>query len=191
MKVSEAIQKRRSIRRFKRKRVPVAVLKKLVNAGRLAPSGANIQPLEFVIVDKKGLVDKVFSTLAWASHIRPYGNPPQGAHPAAYIVVLNNSKKNGFCPDIDAAAAVENILLLAQEKRLGSCWLGSVDRKTLRRIIKIPKYCEIKFVVALGYPDDKPKVETLRDSVIYWKDKLGRLHVPKRSLKEVLHRNRY
>ncbi|MBS3825365.1 nitroreductase family protein, partial [Candidatus Bipolaricaulota bacterium] len=52
MEVSEAIRSRRSIRKFQDRRVPRDVLEELVDYARLAPSGMNKQPLEFVIVDK-------------------------------------------------------------------------------------------------------------------------------------------
>jgi hypothetical protein len=46
-------------------------------------------------------------------------------------------------------------------------------------------------VVALGYPAEEPVVEDLEDSVKYWKDESGRLHVPKRRLQDVIHFNRF
>jgi nitroreductase len=191
MSVYSVALRRRSIRRFKQKKIPLSILKKLINAARFAPSGANIQPCEFIVVDRKVIVDKIFPTLKWAGYIRPHGDPPPGAEPTAYIIVLINHRKKPFCAEADAAACVENILLVAQEKGLGSCWLGAIDKVKIRSIVKTPRYCEIKYVLALGYPDEEPKVEQAKNSIKYWKDKLGRLHVPKRSTKEALHRNRY
>ena len=191
MRVYEIALKRRSIRCFKGKKPPFKVLKRLVNVARLAPSAANLQPCEFIVVDKKKIRDSVFPALKWAGYIQPKGNPPQGKEPTAYIIVLINRKKRPMCAQADAAAAIENILLAAEDEGLGSCWLGAIDKAKIRKILKVPKYCEIEYVVALGYPDEKPQVEELKNSVRYWKDKKGFLHVPKRSLKETLHRNRY
>lgn len=189
--VNSAVLTRRSIRRFKKKKVPFAILKRLINAARLAPSAANLQPCEFVVVDKKETADKIFPALRWAGYIQPAGNPPKGKEPASYIVILINRKKKPLYGIEDASAAVENILLVAQDEGLGSCWLGAIERTKIRKILKVPRYCEIKYVLALGYPDEQPQAERLRDSVKYWKDKEGTLHVPKRSLKEILHRNIY
>jgi nitroreductase len=94
MNVYEATIKRRTIRRFKQKPIPLETLKKLVNAGRLAPSTANLQPIEYIIIDGADLVENVFETLKWAGYISPAGNPPQGERPVAYIIVLANKKKN-------------------------------------------------------------------------------------------------
>jgi nitroreductase len=191
MNVYNAILKRRSIRSFKQKRIPFVILKKLINAARLAPSAANLQPCEFIVVDKKYTIKKIFPTLRWAGYIAPYGNPRYGKEPVTYIVVLINKKKKALNAEADVAAAVENILLVAAGEGLGSCWLGAIDRDKIKSILKIPKYCEVKYVIALGYPDEKPQVERLKGSIKYWKDKRGALHVPKRSLEEVLYRNRY
>lgn len=193
MKVYNVALKRRSIRRFKQKRIPYYILKKLIDAARLAPSAANLQPCEFILVDKKEKVKKIFPALKWAGYIQPEGNPPKGKQPTAYIVALINKKKRPLevLSEADAAAAIENILLVAEDEGLGSCWLGAIDRDKIRRILRVPEFCEVRYMVALGYPDEKPKVEKLTDSVKYWKDKKGRLHLPKRGLKEVLHRNKY
>lgn len=191
MRVYNIAIRRRSIRRFKKKKIPFSILKKLINAARLAPSAANLQPCEFIVVDKKETVNRIFPTLRWAGYITPVGNPPEGKEPAAYIVVLINRRKRPLYGEEDASAAVENILLVAQDEGLGSCWIGSIGKNKIRNILKVPKYCEIKYVLALGYPDERPQMERLKDSIKYWKDKGGLLHVPKRSLEEVMHRNKY
>jgi nitroreductase len=192
-KVYDIVLRRRSVRRFRQKKVPSAVLRKLINAARLAPSASNLQPCEFIVVDAKEIVKGIFPTLRWAGYIHPQGNPPKGKEPVAYIVVLANKKKKPLqdSAEADAAAAIANIILVAREERVASCWLGSIDKADIRSILKIPSFCEIKYVVALGYPDERPKAERLKTSVRYWKDQSGRLHVPKRSLEEVLHRNKY
>jgi|TARA_B100002003_G_scaffold154171_1_gene142988 nitroreductase len=66
MNVYEAVIKRRTIRRFKQQSVSFEILEKIVNSGRLAPSGANLQPVEFLVVDILEHVVKVFEILMWA-----------------------------------------------------------------------------------------------------------------------------
>jgi nitroreductase len=183
------ILSRRSIRQFKPEPVSREILEKLVNAARLAPSAANIQPLEYIVVDDKELKQKLFLCLKWAAYISPKGDPKPGHEPAAYIVVLVNSslKEKGY--EYDAGAAVENIILAAWEQRVGSCWIISVEREKVQEILKIPGAYKIDSVIALGFPDEKPVVEEMKDSVKYWKDAEGRLHVPKRGLKDIIHFN--
>ncbi len=171
--------------------MPLPVLQKLVEAARLAPSGGNLQPWEFIIVNDPGVVSDIFSTLAWAGYIAPAGNPPEGKRPTAYIVVLQNLNINARTPVADLAAAIENILLQAVEEGLGSCWIGSVRRERLAELLSVPAGYTIDSVVALGYPDEQSVVEPFTGSVKYWRDQQGIFHVPKRSLAEIVHYNRF
>jgi nitroreductase len=190
--VYEAAVKRRTIRRFLQKPIPMEVLKKLLNAARLAPSAGNLQPCEYVLVTDRDLLDKVFSTLRWARYIAPEGTPKEGEKPVAYVVVLVNTRKAGEGGEIDCAAAIENMILTAWEEGIGSCWIGSVDRERLREILSIPEYCRICFVVALGYRAEEPIVEEMKgEDVKYWKDEKGVLHVPKRRLEDIVFINNY
>ena len=186
--VYELILKRRTIRSFRQKKIPLTLLKKLVNAGRLAPSGANLQPCEYVIVNHPTLLEKVFSTLKWAGYIVPAGNPPEGKKPTAYIIVLINKEINKY-GEKDAAAAMENMILAALEKGISSCWIGSIERKKLRKILGIPDKYKIESVLALGYPDEKSVIEEFKSSIKYWKDKQGVLHVPKKRMESIFHHN--
>jgi len=180
---------RRTIRRFQQQPIAIEILTSLVNAGRVAPSGANLQPLEFIIVDKTDLVEQVFTTLKWAGYISPAGNPPDGKRPMAYIIVLINTDIRKEKGEVDAAAAIENMILAALEKGVGSCWIGSIDRKETRKIFKLPENYKVDSILALGYPDESPVIEETENSIKYWKDASGRLHVPKRKLENVLHVN--
>jgi len=187
MTIYDLILRRRSIRRFLGKEVPPEILEKFINAGRLAPSGANLQPLEFIVVDDKNLLERVFSTLHWAKYLEN-GSPPEGERPRAYIVVLLNREIN---PEghYDVGLAVENIILTALEEEVASCCIGTIDRDELRRILAIPENFSIELVVALGYPGENSVTEEFTTSVRYWRDEKGLMHVPKRKL--IMHRNGY
>jgi len=191
MNVYEATIKRRTIRRFKQKPIPLETLKKLVNAGRLAPSSANLQPIEYIVIDGSDLVQKVFETLKWAGYISPAGNPPPGERPVAYIIVLADKKKNPGNCERDAAAAIENMILVAMEEGIGSCWLGSIDINKLTDILELPEHIKIDSVLALGYSNESPQIEKIKDSVKYWKDETGTLHVPKRNIDNIFFYNKY
>lgn len=185
----ELMLSRRSIRQFKPDPISRDILEKLVNSARLAPSGANLQPLEFVVIDDEGLRRKLFACLRWAAYIAPEGNPKPGCEPVAYVVILVNVdvRKSGY--ERDVGAAVENMILAAWEERIGSCWIGNADLNRIQKMLKIPENYKVDCVLALGYPDEDPIIEEMKDSVKYWKDSKGRLHVPKRRLDDVLHFN--
>jgi len=191
MSVYDLILSRRSIRQFLPEPVPREILKKLVNAGRLAPSGANRQPLEFVVIDEKKVTERIFPYLKWAGYINPEGDPKPGHEPTAYIVVVANTGIRKKAYEWDAGAAMENMILTALEEGIGTCWIASVEREEVRKIINLPEGFIIDSVLALGYPDESPVMEDMTHSVEYWKDDQGRLHVPKRKLDTVLHFNKF
>ncbi len=191
MTFHDLILSRRSIRQFKSEPIPEEILNKLVDAARLAPSAANLQPLEFIVVYDEKIRKKVFSCLRWAAYIASEGNPKPGHEPMAYVVTLVNTKIRDKGFERDAGAAAENLMLAAWEHGIGSCWIISIDRSPLQEILNIPESYSIDSVIALGYPDESPLVEEMKDSVRYWKDKSGQLHVPKRKLEDVIHFNKF
>jgi nitroreductase len=146
-----------------------------------------------VIVNEKTQVERVFEQLAWGAYVQPRRNPPAGRRPVAYIVVLINSERElGRFGVVDAAAAIENILLASWSKGIGSCWLASVKRERMVDILNIPAKYRIDSVVALGYPDETPLLEECAgEAVEYYLDDDDRLHVPKRLLKDITHVNTF
>lgn len=187
--IFQLIQTRRTIRRFQQKRISEEILFRLIRAAGLAPTGSNLQPLEFIVVNKREKLASVFSTTRWAGYITPKGTPPEGKRPVAYIVVLINRNIRQSGGYHDSGAAMMSMILTAWEEGIGSCWIGSVEREQLTKMLAIPAHYEIDSVLALGYPAEKPVVEKLSDSVEYWQDEEEVLHVPKRDPEDILHWN--
>ncbi len=191
MTIHDLIVSRRTIRQYRPKPVDRAILERLVDAGRLAPSAANMQPLEFYVVDDPSLRAKVFPCLKWAAYIQPDGDPRPGREPTAYVFVLVNTKIKDKMVEYDVGAAVENICLSALGEGIGSCWLISIDRPRIAEALGIPEECLIDSAIALGYPAETSVVEEFKDSPRYWKDEAGEFHVPKRARAAVMHVNRF
>jgi nitroreductase len=191
MTIHDLIVSRRTIRQFQSKPLDRAILEQAVEAGRLAPSAANKQPLEFVIVDDVEIRARIFPCLKWAAYIQPAGDPLPGQEPTAYIFVLVNSKIREKMYEYDVGAAVENICLSALGQGIASCWLISIDKPKIAGILGIPEGHLIDSVVALGYPAETSVAEEWKDSPKYWKDATGGFHVPKRKLKDVMHVNKF
>ena len=188
--IYESVIRRRTIRKFNQKVVPQEVLRKCVDAARLSPSGSNLQPLKYIIVNDKKLLPTVFSTLSWARNIPSYKHAPNEV-PTAYIVILVDTRireQAGHDPGI----AAMSISMVAYEEGLGSCILGSVDRPRLKEILKIPDHLQTLLVVALGYPIEKSKaVEMKGNDTKYWFDEQGVLNVPKRKLDDIVFWNTF
>jgi len=187
--IYDTILKRRSIRSFKQKEIDFEILKKCVNAGRLAPSAANLQPLEFIIVNEKKTCSKIFNALGFAGYLKDW-NPKESESPAAYIVILCNDPNNKWYVR-DASFASENIVLTAEGYKIGSCVICNIDKEKIRDILKIPEKIIIDSVIALGYKNEKSVIKDYTDSVKYYKDKDNVLHVPKKKMENVMHINKF
>lgn len=190
MGIYETIISRRTIRKFKQEKIDLKILKKIVNTGRLAPSAANLQPLEYLIIDDEDLKKEVFPNLAWAGYIKPEGDPGIGEEPVAYIIILANKKINP-APERDIGASAENMNLTCQEEGIGCCWIGAFKKKKINEIIRVPAGLSAELILAMGYPLEKPVSEDIEkdSSIKYYKDDSGTLHVPKRRLEDILHFN--
>lgn len=186
MEFKKLVYERRTIRRFSQKKISVDLLKELVDYARVAPMGNNLQSLEYFIVVDKNQRETIFPLLRWAGSLpEEMRTPEEGRRPMAYIIVLVNTeiKKKPF---YDVGAAVENILLGATDKGLGACWMGSVEREDLRSLLNIPDNYDISHVISLGYPDETSTIEPYNDTFKYWKDDNGQMHVPKKSLDDII-----
>jgi len=188
MELIEALKKRRTVRKFKRRDVDPEKLKKLVDWARLAPSGMNRQPLSFLLVDEEALERKIFANSGWGGNVE--WNPTEEERPPAYIVILIESDMDDWVARYDVGLAAENICLGALEYGLATCLLGSIDEDRLREIFSIPEDKKVGLTVAVGYPDQEAFTEPLEgDSTGYWLDEDLNFHVPKRDLEEILYIN--
>jgi len=186
----DVVISRRSVRRFREAPIPRDLLDRCINAARLAPSGSNLQPLEYIVVDDKKLVPEVYSCVRWAGYLRPHGDPPEGKRPSAYVIILKNSKVTPGDANFDVGEALENMILVAWAEGVASCQFGSADRDQLRKLLNISAGYEVPLVIAFGYPDETHAIEPYTDSPKYWRDKALVHHVPKRSLESIRHWNR-
>lgn len=195
MNIYEAVTKRRSIRRFKEKPVPYEVLKKCVDAGRLAPSGRNQQVCEFVIVDDKRILPEMFDNIGGSVKMPPEkGGPLPENTPKAYIVIVINQSREGDpgrrrITLYDIGLAAENIILTAFEEGLGCCPVLMFDEASIKKVLKIPEGYDIGLVIVMGYPDETSVAEVATDSTTGWVDENLVRHIPKRPLADVLHHN--
>lgn len=185
MKFIEAIEGRRSIRKFTRTDVTVESLKELIRAASLAASGANIQPIKYIIATGEKS-DSIFPLTRWAGYLKGEGSPTYEERPAAFILVLNdnNLRKSGY--ELDAGAAVQNMLLTAHSMGLGTCWLGAIDYEKISELAGISDQYKLISAVAVGYPAYKSIYEASKGDIKYYLDEEEVLHVPKRELAEII-----
>lgn len=185
MTVYEAIMNRRTIRKFKQDPISYDDLIKLVDCARMAAYGANSQPLKFKIIDDKIIKERVFEHTKWAAMLQD-GTPAANERPVAYIAVIGDTDiKKTF--EVDAGAAVTNMMLEAEEMGLASCWLGAINREEIKNILNLEDKYQVVYLLALGKPAQSSKAVLMQDSdTRYFLDKDGVLNVPKRSLDEII-----
>jgi len=190
METRDAIRARRTVRRFAAEPLPEGVLTELLDLARLAPSAANRQPLEYLVVDEESGRDTLFGHVTWGAYVKPRRIPSPEQRPPAYVVVLWNRDRSGF-PQWEAGAAIQNLLLGAVDLGLATCWMGGIDRDGIKAAFGVPEACDVVGVIAVGRPAESPVLEERDDEVKYWLDEDDVLHVPKRGVGAILHRRRY
>jgi nitroreductase len=186
--IKDLILKNRSYRRFY-ENVPIdrETLEELVDLARLSASGANRQPLKYILSYDPQKNALIFPHLAWAGYLKDWPGPSEGERPAAYIIILADTEinRNVGC---DHGIAAQSILLGATEKGLGGCMIGSLRLQELRKALAIPTRYEILLVIALGKPKETVILESVESGgdIKYWRDEKSVHHVPKRSLQDLI-----
>lgn len=189
--IRDLIVKNRSYRRFiQSEKISLEQLTSWVELARFSASGRNAQPLKYVLTNDEETNGKIFECLAWAGYLTDWKGPVEGEQPAAYITMLHDKSiaDKYFCDD---GIAAQSILLGAVEAGFGGCIIASVNRKKLSEILQIPEHLEIIQVLALGKPAEKVVIDDVVDGEIkYWRDENSVHHVPKRTLEELIVRNK-
>jgi nitroreductase len=188
MDMDTLVTRCRSYRRFdSTAAITEQTLRDLVSLARRTASGANRQPLRYVLSCTAKGNDLVFPTLAWAGYLPEWGGPKEGERPTAYIVVLLDTRVSSAA-DIDVGIACQTMLLGAVERGLGGCIFGAVKRGELASRLSLPEHLAISVVIALGKPVEKVVLEGLPTdgSIKYYREPDGTHHVPKRPLEDLV-----
>ncbi len=186
--IEELIQRNRSYRRFDEKTsIDMETLQSFVNLARLSASGANRQPLKYILSNEPSRNDQIFPCLAWAGYLTDWPGPAEGERPSAYVVILGD-KEIGANFGIDHGIAAQSILLGAVSRGYGGCMIATVKKERLNELLHIPDRYEILLVLALGKPVEVVKIDEVGPdgSIKYWRDAENVHHVPKRSLKDII-----
>jgi nitroreductase len=186
--LKELVVKTRSYRRFRGgEPVKLETLRELVELARLSASGANLQPLKYILCCDPATNARIFPLLAWAGYLKEWKGPAEGERPTAYVIILGDTeirKDSG----VDHGIAAQSIMLGAAEKGLGGCMIASIDRIAMRALLDIPERYEILLALALGVPKEQVVIEEVgpEGDIKYYRDAQGVHHVPKRPLDELI-----
>lgn len=148
----------------------------MLEAARLAPSACNKQPWRFVVVEdeatRRRLINEAFLT----------GIPMKWAENAGAIIALGMEKSaitHRIAPKIsgvdypllDLGIAGEHLVLQAEELGLGTCWIGWIKPKAIRRIVGWPRSIEPVGLITVGWPaagERKTRSRLALDEIVKW-----------------------
>ena len=156
----KAILERRSIRKYTDEKIAIEDIKEILKAAMQAPSAGNSQPWEFIVVDDKELFERVKKVHKYSFMLS------SASHGIVVCATPDKEIHKGYWPQ-DCAAAVENMLIKAQDMGIGAVWLGiypEEDRVVgLREIFNIDENIVPFAIVSLGYPDEEKKFDDRYD----------------------------
>ncbi len=161
MDLFEVIAKRKSVRKYQTTPVAKETVERIIDAARRAPSGNNVQPVEYVVVTNPEMRKKLAETCDYGRFI---------AEAPVCIVVFSKDTKYYL---EDGSAAVENILLAATALGLGTCWVAG-DKKyysrTIGNLLDVPHNYKLIALVSLGYAEGEATGKIKRDvnEVLHW-----------------------
>ncbi len=186
MRFLELALKTRSIRRFKQSiRLSRENIYPFVDSARLAPNAANLQVLRFSVVTSENNCAKIFPALKWAGYLEEWKGPEEGERPAAYIVIHAPDEEKPYTR-MDVGIAAAYIVLSASEAGYGSCIIMSFDCGIVAGAVNTPEDYRPQLVIALGVPGEEVILEAAIKDIKYWRDELGRHHVPKLRIEEII-----
>ena len=154
MEFSELIETRYSVRAYKPDPVEDEVLNQVLEAARLAPTAANRQPFQLIVIPTAGReaeLKRIYNRDWFAQAplvICACGIPAQGW-------IRREDDKN--YTEVDVAIVMDHLILAATSLGLGTCWIAAFDPMAAREVLDLPDGAEPIAFTPLGYPADQPK----------------------------------
>lgn len=153
MQFTELIRNRYSVRAYKPDPVEDEKLTAVLEAARLAPTAANRQPFQLIVIPTESRQEELkrIYNKEWFVQapliICACGLPGEvwkGEHGRDYL-------------GVDVAIVMDHLILAATDLELGTCWIGAFDADAAREILNLPEDAEPIIFTPLGYPADSPK----------------------------------
>ncbi len=185
MELKQAIEERRSIRKFKSDPLSDKAINEILESARLAPSGSNIQPARFVVVkssdirarlaactpcrfiaeapvifvccaDSKAMSERL-SRMSELEAAGAFSDTDMDVDNTKSFIgtELEESVVRSYV-SMNAAIAVEHMVLRAVDLGLGSCWIGAFNRKRVREILELEGNIHVLALLPVGYPAQSP-----------------------------------
>lgn len=153
MTIKECIFQRRTVRKYNKEKIPENILCEIIEAGLYAPSACNFQAWKVIVLEDDTKRD----------FIKLYGNGPRGGKPMiedcqqGILMTYRNDlgvsgrRYNDYIQS--AAAAIQNMILMASSLGVGCCWICDLpDENGIKRLLEIPENYDVIAFVSMGYP---------------------------------------
>lgn len=162
------IKNRRTTRKFKTEQIKDEELNEIIESGIYAPSAHNQQSWNFTVIQNQDLINELSVRTKKAAQnsevelFRKFGNNEKlHAFYGAPTIILVSGKEENSMPEVDCAAATENMLIAAEALDIGACWSGAItlllnnkeEFEQVKDRLQIPKGFKPYHVVALGYKE--------------------------------------
>jgi nitroreductase len=184
MNVLQAIRERRAVRDFKPEPVSAGMLYQLISAASWAPSAMNEQPWHFTVVTDKAVLDEI-SDRAKSWMLQNLATVPRPAHfrdilaepdfhifyHAPCLVVISTTSKGPWMSE-DAALAAQNLMLMATDLGLGSCWIGFaqgwLNTHEGHQLLDLPEGALVVAPVIIGHARTTPPPVARKARLVSW-----------------------
>lgn len=162
MEVQEALQKRRSVRKFTEEKISEEHIDALMHAAMSGPSAVNVKPWKFCVVESPELLEKLRGTTKFSKMQAPLAIVVCGHHKPLIPEALN-----GFWVQ-DCSAATENILLCATDLGLGAVWCGIYPTEAavekVKQVLGLGKRETPLNIIWVGHPAEEPEARDQYDA---------------------------
>ena len=148
MDVYQCLRSRRTVREYKPDPIPQELVRRILQAGRWAPSSSNTQKWHFIVIQDR-------DTLAALDKIATHG-PFIGQAPLAIAVVMDDAPR----PQLDAGRALQQMELMAWSEGVGMCFVGVREedqQQAVKQLLGIPGAMELITLLPFGYRAEGPK----------------------------------
>ena len=159
MNTSETIRTRTSVRTFTDQKISPEDIHDILEAGMSGPSCTNARDYAFIVVEDKEMLNKMADA---------NGRPAEPLRNAALGILACGDMERAFkgAPDyfaVDVSIAVQNMILAAWEKGIGSVWLGTWPQENRvqnqRELFRLPETIIPHSLIAFGYPKEEVKAK--------------------------------
>jgi nitroreductase len=168
METWDVVRARRNVRQYTEQPIAREHLERILEAGRRAPSSMNWQPWQFIAVTDRGQLIELSKVWQGARHVA------RSAATIALVAMEPEDERHREWLQYDFGQATANMMMTATDLGIGSGHSAVMDQQQARRVLGFPEGHLCVYLIALGYPAERPLRPLVRpdrrpfDDVVHW-----------------------